>query len=815
MNNSTAPGSSADVNVKVTALTTNPNVPFTYKTIILKKNLINGVNTLTQEMMSAQNTKYVIKYDYILGEDINISVGCILEFDGGSISASGSNDTITGNNTIIIGENNLFNNIIIGEGIFYYKNIVSSEIFKTWNSDSTLNSLVNLCREGSTIMFDRGLIVTVYNGLQIRKNITLEGNNSTIIFANKNNESYSDTFLSIENVSSFRMNALTIDGNADNQTGGTHKNKHFIQSIGTAKIEITNCSFRNIVCDFGSEFNTNPNTYFMYFETYDNIRFDNVIISDVTASEGIGMYPKELEQYIPHTNREDIYYPIFTNIENYFEKYSLTKNYVEISNCSFKYNMVSSAIILFFGRINIKNNTFFLTRGGTLNCMCYDSVIENNTFKGSALSSLIDLSEGGTFNFTPLNVKITNNYGGNASGGCIATCNIKDSVIENNVFDPVYTGDTSYFNFEFDFTYDLSFSIFGYIRNVKINNNTINGSKKGLLRDVLEMTNVLIINNFINNSIDIKNATLQVRTSQNLNIRNNTFVNTGNSNDYFQQNFVKEFIVLLGISEERLHKNVYIDNNIFVFQKQNVNCSIVNAVSYDFRNNPILPILENINITNNICNGNNYCVLESDVANGFDFAETSEINIKGNSINWKCLYANIPLSLDFQFPEDTLKYNKDDVYYTGCVVSKNQIIKLFTSSSDQYPRYCKATKNTIYCAKEIKVGDNLQKGWIQSHNGYCYFCTKNVNIAADFTDNDRISEYGLIRIGAAQIWYDGSVFYPLNTPQNRGDDRNFEKEKIKNASENIFAGYQYFDTTLGKPIWWNGTEWVDATGVTV
>jgi len=26
-------------------------------------------------------------------------------------------------------------------------------------------------------------------------------------------------------------------------------------------------------------------------------------------------------------------------------------------------------------------------------------------------------------------------------------------------------------------------------------------------------------------------------------------------------------------------------------------------------------------------------------------------------------------------------------------------------------------------------------------------------------------------------------------------------------------GKIYFDTTLGKPIWWNGTDWVDANGV--
>lgn len=29
------------------------------------------------------------------------------------------------------------------------------------------------------------------------------------------------------------------------------------------------------------------------------------------------------------------------------------------------------------------------------------------------------------------------------------------------------------------------------------------------------------------------------------------------------------------------------------------------------------------------------------------------------------------------------------------------------------------------------------------------------------------------------------------------------------------TGQPYFDTTLGKPIWWNGTNWVDATGTVV
>ena len=115
MSNSIAPDSSADINVKVTALTTNPNVPVTYKTVILKKNLVNEVNTITQEMMYAVNTKYVIKYDYILGENITVPAGCVLECDGGSIANStGNSYTLTGTKTKVVNLYNytIFSNII-------------------------------------------------------------------------------------------------------------------------------------------------------------------------------------------------------------------------------------------------------------------------------------------------------------------------------------------------------------------------------------------------------------------------------------------------------------------------------------------------------------------------------------------------------------------------------------------------------------------------------------------------------------------------------------------------------------------------------
>lgn len=29
---------------------------------------------------------------------------------------------------------------------------------------------------------------------------------------------------------------------------------------------------------------------------------------------------------------------------------------------------------------------------------------------------------------------------------------------------------------------------------------------------------------------------------------------------------------------------------------------------------------------------------------------------------------------------------------------------------------------------------------------------------------------------------------------------------------NIPSGFEYFDTTIGKPIWWNGVNWIDVNG---
>lgn len=82
--------------------------------VYLRKNIVSSINKniLTQDMIKKTNTRYIIQYDYDLnGEEITISKGCILDFQGGSFS----NGVIIGDRTGIAGHPvyNVFNDTII------------------------------------------------------------------------------------------------------------------------------------------------------------------------------------------------------------------------------------------------------------------------------------------------------------------------------------------------------------------------------------------------------------------------------------------------------------------------------------------------------------------------------------------------------------------------------------------------------------------------------------------------------------------------------------------------------------------------------
>lgn len=231
-----------NVNVNVRAIVNDPNVTVQYKTKVLQKNVVNGVNTLTPAMISEANTKYIIKYDYTLSDDITIPANCVLDFDGGSINGG----SFVGNSfaKIIASNKLIFNNVTIGANVFRVDEVLADWFY---NGDlgvagtNAVNILPNFCgtvkfgsakydlstpikvKSGIKLDFGKAQINIVENtpavaGLNFGgdtnwnvDSVEITGGNFVV---NKKPTSYYT--IDIENVSNFKVNNINITYSYDN-----------------------------------------------------------------------------------------------------------------------------------------------------------------------------------------------------------------------------------------------------------------------------------------------------------------------------------------------------------------------------------------------------------------------------------------------------------------------------------------------------------------------------------------------------------------------------------------------------------------------
>ena len=119
----------------------------------LRKNIINGKNILTQEMINVPNTIYNIQYDFDLnGAEITIPEGCILKFEGGSLN----NGTVTFNKTYLDGnpyvktriKGYLINDVIHSSWFNVYGNGVDDD-------RENIQNIINSCIEGKKVIIDK------------------------------------------------------------------------------------------------------------------------------------------------------------------------------------------------------------------------------------------------------------------------------------------------------------------------------------------------------------------------------------------------------------------------------------------------------------------------------------------------------------------------------------------------------------------------------------------------------------------------------------------------------------------------------------
>lgn len=387
MSNSIAPGSSAYVNVKVTALTTNPNVPVTYKTIILKKNLVNGVNTLTQEMMSTTNTKYVIKYDYILGEDVTIPENCILEFDGGSISKG----------TLILSDNVT----IEGNGTICFPYSVADEN----------NNITNKC------------FIFAYEVSNITiKNITLKGayleSMGYLAFGNRPNKP-SEHFIYIGKCSNVVLDNVTISNFFSNKVPNPWY-EVFSSKYGLFPFLIHN-SKNVIIKDFTQRESCGEACNIFYSE---NVTVDNFVsINKYIVSELTIMYCEQVYVRKSHFERTTGFAYVSGNLVNIFS-----------SGLDFSSNVITGGD---YDYGNEHVNAQYTEDYSHVSYVCDNVIISDNIFNGCKVTNNTAVPAGGELpEYVIKNISILRNTFTDTLKGvsCGARGGIVSSIIDSNIF---------------------------------------------------------------------------------------------------------------------------------------------------------------------------------------------------------------------------------------------------------------------------------------------------------------------------------------------------------------------------------------------
>lgn len=216
--------------------------------VYLRKNIVNvedpvtgntiTMNFLQQSMISKENTIYILQYDYNLNKQtITIPSGCILLFEGGSIS----NGNIIGTNTTIVGNPEIFNLITIS-GTWLNKEVYSN-YFK--GSDSyVLTNVCNLCKGNifTTLYIEDKIfeiqLTSAYTDVLILPSETKLVTNATIKLIANNLDNYN--IVSIRGVSNVSVKGLTVIGDVQTHTGTTGEYGHGISIFNSQNIILEN-----------------------------------------------------------------------------------------------------------------------------------------------------------------------------------------------------------------------------------------------------------------------------------------------------------------------------------------------------------------------------------------------------------------------------------------------------------------------------------------------------------------------------------------------------------------------------------------------
>lgn len=745
---------------------------------ILRKNWLGVNNVLTQDMINDVNTIYEIRYDFDLnGGEITIPEGCVLQFEGGSLS----NGVINFNNTLInVDYNNIFNNISC-KG-----KIINNKIIVEWWGDITIttqiNNIINITN-GATILLTKpkyNLLVPEY--ILLKDNIVIDSSCHSIIdtgeelyFSIFETKSYNNITIRNITITQEKVKEVPLLGIDQSQAmfciamGGG-------DNLLIENCEFTFCGLEAIIVNSanGSKNTIIRNNICNFFRVKsNNINYDTSII-----------YVRSIS-FIVENNKCSSY--------NYEDKNKYSHGGIECHGCG------------------ICNNNIIIRCGSSI------YIVNDIKTTSDNLNDKYNLWHG---------VTITNNK----IIDCATAFNIwseDGSIYSDNRKYPKLTNINITSNYIKDVKTGISFTQKQDVGIVNISNNYFESYTYNEITDVdiLNSNTVLYLPilygieqiNFINNKIIGFTSALsntQINEKEiNVTISNNIFYD-------FQKSKINITNITLG--------NLVAKTSFIGGPKSNINCIVTNNIINHYKNSNTwnLWIHNNVNITldnNNIVDGINQNKL----------VEPIKTNIN-NSLKFNSLFFDFNTGILYK--TGTTGNNKDSFTISGlCVLKYNNGLYYFELEDTKnlsigdyltvYPKYNTDNKtiisiNTIFNNKIIfdytsyfnqfkedtefileykkyirtsyQSGKTSNRPRLSNEDNFIYFDT-DINKLLFFVNNKYVDCFGNL----PNIIVKG-------TTQQRPTD--------------VKAGFYYFDTTLNKPIWKKedtGTIWVDATGAEV
>ena len=257
--------------------------------IELQKNIVNDVNTLTQAMLTQQNTIYVIQYDFTLGEDITVPANCVLEFDGGSVNG---NFVITSNNTSLLGCKGAIGAEIKLDGTWkgrayssWFAGIVndcvldSNDVYvsgtNSWKGIRNLFKFDEAIFEEGTYYFETYALETKSNFRLLAYGATLKGRNANKYAPLINIGPASDGNVGVPNCNNVVIDGLTLIGSKQEFSETTEWCHGIAIRNGAYNIAIRNCVISSHKGD---------GIYFSGTDTSGRIDTHNIVVENCTIA---------------------------------------------------------------------------------------------------------------------------------------------------------------------------------------------------------------------------------------------------------------------------------------------------------------------------------------------------------------------------------------------------------------------------------------------------------------------------------------------------------------------------------------------------